>query len=82
MKDMKTRRSGSRVSTVAVAAILVLLAAVALSLEGCRVGEGGGKERPAGVEVGARYVCPMHPEVVSDEQGKCPKCGMNLEPKK
>jgi FtsP/CotA-like multicopper oxidase with cupredoxin domain len=22
--------------------------------------------------------CPMHPEVVSDEPGKCPKCGMKL----
>ncbi len=28
------------------------------------------------------YVCPMHPEVVSNQPGKCPKCGMNLEPKK
>lgn len=27
------------------------------------------------------YTCPMHPEVVSDKPGKCPKCGMNLEPK-
>ena len=26
------------------------------------------------------YTCPMHPEVVSDEQGKCPKCGMKLMP--
>ncbi len=24
------------------------------------------------------YSCPMHPEVVSDVPGKCPKCGMNL----
>jgi len=28
------------------------------------------------------YTCPMHPEVVSSEPGKCPKCGMNLVPKK
>ena len=26
------------------------------------------------------YVCPMHPEVQSDEAGSCPKCGMNLVP--
>jgi FtsP/CotA-like multicopper oxidase with cupredoxin domain len=24
------------------------------------------------------YACPMHPDVVSDEQGRCPKCGMKL----
>jgi FtsP/CotA-like multicopper oxidase with cupredoxin domain len=24
------------------------------------------------------YACPMHPEVVSDEPGKCQKCGMKL----
>jgi cation transport ATPase len=27
-----------------------------------------------------KYTCPMHPEVVKDEPGKCPKCGMNLVP--
>ncbi len=25
-----------------------------------------------------RWTCPMHPEVVRDEQGKCPTCGMKL----
>lgn len=24
------------------------------------------------------YTCPMHPEVLTDKPGKCPKCGMNL----
>jgi len=26
-----------------------------------------------------KYTCPMHPEVISDKPGKCPKCGMDLE---
>ncbi|VAW69883.1 Lead, cadmium, zinc and mercury transporting ATPase; Copper-translocating P-type ATPase [hydrothermal vent metagenome] len=27
------------------------------------------------------YTCPMHPEVIQDHAGSCPKCGMALEPK-
>jgi P-type Cu+ transporter len=27
-----------------------------------------------------RYTCPMHPEIVQIGPGKCPKCGMALEP--
>ncbi|MHB8111139.1 MAG: heavy metal translocating P-type ATPase [Syntrophorhabdaceae bacterium] len=26
------------------------------------------------------YTCPMHPEIVQDHPGNCPKCGMALEP--
>jgi len=29
---------------------------------------------------GTRYTCPMHPEVVQEGPGACPKCGMALEP--
>ena len=28
-----------------------------------------------------KYTCPMHPDVVSDSPGNCPKCGMKLVPK-
>jgi hypothetical protein len=28
------------------------------------------------------YTCPMHPEVKSDKEGKCPKCSMKLVEKK
>ncbi len=28
----------------------------------------------------AAYTCPMHPEIVRDKPGRCPICGMHLEP--
>src|SRR5512146_460327 len=28
----------------------------------------------------SQYTCPMHPDVISDKPGSCPKCGMRLEP--
>lgn len=28
------------------------------------------------------YTCPMHPEVTDTKPGRCPKCGMDLVPKK
>jgi hypothetical protein len=28
------------------------------------------------------YTCPMHPEVSQPGPGRCPKCGMALEPRK
>ena len=32
---------------------------------------------------GAKYVytCTMHPEIITDKPGKCPKCGMTLTKK-
>jgi FtsP/CotA-like multicopper oxidase with cupredoxin domain len=36
---------------------------------------------PAAMPEGAgpvTYACPMHPEVTSDQPGRCPKCGMKL----
>ncbi len=29
---------------------------------------------------GTQFTCPMHPEVIRDEPGDCPICGMALEP--
>jgi hypothetical protein len=28
------------------------------------------------------YTCTMHPEIITDKKGKCPKCGMELVKKK
>jgi len=35
---------------------------------------------PAAVEGASSYTCPMDPEIVQDEPGTCPICGMALEP--
>jgi Cu+-exporting ATPase len=35
---------------------------------------------PKPAAAGTKYTCPMHPEVVRDEPGSCPICGMALEP--
>ena len=73
--------------------ILFALAAVMLvaALSGC-VGGGGccsnsssteAKEAATGKAAdGSYYTCPMHPEVVQDHPGNCPKCGMTLVVKK
>ncbi len=31
-------------------------------------------------EAAREYTCPMHPEIVQQGPGSCPKCGMDLEP--
>lgn len=35
---------------------------------------------PASSGSAGKYTCPMHPEIVQDGPGTCPKCGMALEP--
>ncbi|HXU29991.1 MAG TPA: heavy metal translocating P-type ATPase [Thermoanaerobaculia bacterium] len=36
--------------------------------------------RPEPAPPGSQWTCPMHPEIVRDKPGSCPKCGMALEP--
>ncbi len=46
--------------------------------------DAGGHEHHHGAtsaETGTLYTCPMHPEVVQDHPGSCPKCGMTLKAK-
>ena len=67
-----------------------LMAAMAVTVAGCgRSGASGNEPAPSapaptGANYGqtAAYTCPMHPEVVSDKPGRCPKCGMDLAARK
>ena len=36
--------------------------------------------RPASARSGTKWTCPMHPQIVRDEPGRCPICGMAREP--
>lgn len=36
----------------------------------------------SGMSSEVKYTCPMHPEVISDTPGDCPKCGMKMVPVK
>jgi Cu+-exporting ATPase len=41
---------------------------------------GDHRQAPAKVTGASSYTCPMDPEIVRDEPGSCPICGMALEP--
>jgi Cu+-exporting ATPase len=40
----------------------------------------GDRPAPEPMPAGTQYTCPMDPEIVRDEPGDCPICGMALEP--
>ena len=41
---------------------------------------GAHKKQSEDLPKGTQYTCPMHPEIIQDGPGDCPKCGMALEP--
>ncbi|HMJ14663.1 MAG TPA: heavy metal translocating P-type ATPase [Polyangiaceae bacterium] len=40
----------------------------------------GKSAQPERATAGTQWTCPMHPEILRDAPGSCPKCGMALEP--
>jgi Cu+-exporting ATPase len=50
-------------------------------LSGVQAPQGVPDDSHASAGAGVEYTCPMHPEVLSDHPGSCPKCGMALEPR-
>jgi len=61
---------------VIVGRLLLLAVATAAFVVGVVHGHGGGHVARAAP---ARYVCPMHPQVVASAPGDCPICNMALE---
>jgi hypothetical protein len=66
--------------------VALTLGIAAIGITGCKKAE---HEHSAGEEPGhehgaaaTKYTCSMHPEVVQDKPGDCPKCGMKLTEKK
>ena len=62
------------------ALVVLALAAGALVGRRSRPGPADGPS-PAGAHAAThKWTCSMHPEIVMDRPGKCPKCGMDLIP--
>lgn len=73
-------QKGSDVHDAGMKRLSVLLGAVAVLnvfpiLTGCKKAESTS-------ESVTQYTCAHHPEVVQSTPGKCPKCNMDLTPKK
>ena len=75
-----TLLAGARV--LAAGACLLLSATVRAAPEAAPSPPAANKPPVATKPPGAtKYTCPMHPEVIADQPGRCPKCGMKLVPK-
>ncbi len=59
--------------------LIVLLIAITAAFTTFAQKEKNQMQKPkTDTAIQVKYTCPMHPEVVMDKPGKCPKCGMDL----
>jgi hypothetical protein len=83
-----TEKNMNRTPFLAVATIVAVLGVAAALLGGCS-GSGhndlttqSGDPPAQKSDKTVQYTCSMHPEVVRDKPGDCPKCGMKLVEKR
>jgi membrane fusion protein, copper/silver efflux system len=62
--------------------VLAAVYTVSLALLPARSGAASTKDEHASHDHTAKYYCPMHPQIVSDQPGQCPICSMSLVPMK
>jgi RND family efflux transporter MFP subunit len=61
--------------------LLTCLLTLPFLLMGCgEGGKAGHEENQTVTQKSEQYQCPMHPTYISDQEGECPICGMNLVP--
>ena len=60
----------------------LLALGVLAGASGVRYAQGGPAPKPSAPTKAKKqlYRCPMHPQIVQEQPGKCPICGMNLVP--
>jgi len=61
---------------------ILIASALALSLTHTVIAQHSHREHEREQEKMQKYTCLMHPEVITDHPGNCPKCGMKLVPVK
>jgi Cu+-exporting ATPase len=77
-----------KIKLLMAAALVIGLGAAAFTLSGCSSSTHSDHAAQSGDQPAAeqgtksvKYACSMHPEVVQDKPGDCPKCGMKLTEK-
>ena len=65
------------ITCLSVSVWLATLTFLAFALTGCK-----DPDHSDNAATARQYTCPMHPEVLKDKPGDCPKCGMKLAEKR